>query len=128
MSPLRPPSPPLTSSSSAPAIAARGDEALRLIEELGPDVAVLDIAMEPLGGIEIARQIAETRPETRTILYTGHADREYLAQALDAVDQQLVGDLAHIDAGPRQRVQVRNGVALASLRISDSVTSSPSRS
>ena len=66
------------------AVASRGDEALRAIEELGPDVAVLDIAMEPLGGIEIARQIAETRPETRTILYTGHADREYLAQALDA--------------------------------------------
>ena len=66
------------------ALAARGDEALRAIEELRPTVAVLDIAMQPVGGIEIARQIAQTRPETHTILYTGHADREYLAQALDA--------------------------------------------
>jgi PAS domain S-box-containing protein len=66
------------------ALAARGDEALRAIEELRPTVAVLDIAMEPVGGIEIARQIAQTQPETHVILYTGHADREYLTQALDA--------------------------------------------
>ena len=66
------------------AVAARGDEALRAIEELRPTVAVLDIAMQPVGGIEIARQIAGTQPETHTILYTGHADREYLTQALDA--------------------------------------------
>jgi DNA-binding NarL/FixJ family response regulator len=66
------------------AVAARGDEALRAIEELRPTVAVLDIAMQPVGGIEIARQIAAAQPETHTILYTGHADREYLTQALDA--------------------------------------------
>ena len=66
------------------ALAARGDEALRAIEELAPTVAVLDIAMQPIGGIEVARQLARTRPETHTILYTGHADREYLAQGLDA--------------------------------------------
>ena len=66
------------------ALAARGDEALAAIEELQPTVAVLDIAMEPVGGIEIARQIAQSQPETHVILYTGHADREYLTQALDA--------------------------------------------
>ena len=53
------------------ALAARGDEALRAIEELRPTVAVLDIAMEPVGGIEIARQLAQTQPETHSILYTG---------------------------------------------------------
>jgi PAS domain S-box-containing protein len=66
------------------ALAARGDEALQAIEKLQPTVAVLDIAMEPVGGIEIARQIAHSQPETHVILYTGHADREYLTQALDA--------------------------------------------
>ncbi len=69
---------------SVVALAARGDEALQAIEELRPTVAVLDIAMEPVGGIEIAREIAQSQPETQVILYTGHADREYLTQALDA--------------------------------------------
>ena len=71
------------------AVAARGDEALRAIEELRPTVAVLDIAMQPVGGIEIARQIAAAQPETHTILYTGHADREYLTQGRSYVDPVL---------------------------------------
>jgi PAS domain S-box-containing protein len=111
------------------AIAARGDEALRVIEELHPDVAVLDIAMEPLGGIEIARQIAETRPETRTILYTGHADREYLAQALDAgargfvLKESPLGDLVRaIAAVAGGRSYVDPGLA-ASLTSAGAVAS-----
>ena len=111
------------------AVAARGDEALRAIEELGPDVAVLDIAMEPLGGIEIARQIAKTRPDTRTILYTGHADREYVAQALDAgargfvLKESPLADLVRaISAVAGGRSYVDPGLA-ASLTTAEAVAS-----
>jgi DNA-binding NarL/FixJ family response regulator len=61
-----------------------GDAALRLIQELAPDVAVLDIRMPKLGGIEIARELDTGGSKTRVILYTGDADRGVLLEALDA--------------------------------------------
>jgi DNA-binding NarL/FixJ family response regulator len=61
-----------------------GDEALRLIEELRPDVAVVDIRMPRLGGIEIARRLAAGAAETGVILYTGFPERALVIEALDA--------------------------------------------
>jgi DNA-binding NarL/FixJ family response regulator len=66
------------------ATAGDGEEALRSIEEHEPDVAVLDLIMPRLGGIEVARVLAGSSLRTATILYTGHAERELLADALDA--------------------------------------------
>jgi DNA-binding NarL/FixJ family response regulator len=66
------------------ATANHGEEALRLIELHAPSVAILDLIMPGLGGIEIARLAGRSRPATATILYTGHAERELLVEALDA--------------------------------------------
>jgi DNA-binding NarL/FixJ family response regulator len=61
-----------------------GDEALRLIEQHAPDVAVLDIRMPGVGGIDIARKLSAQGSKTAVILYTGHSDRSLLLEALDA--------------------------------------------
>jgi DNA-binding NarL/FixJ family response regulator len=61
-----------------------GNAALRLIEDLSPDVAVVDIRMPKLGGIEIARKLNAAGSRTGVILYTGAADRGVLLDALDA--------------------------------------------
>jgi DNA-binding NarL/FixJ family response regulator len=61
-----------------------GLEALRLIEELSPDVALLDLRMPGPGGIEIARSLTESGSTTAVILYTGEAERSLLLEALDA--------------------------------------------
>src|SRR5438094_770347 len=61
-----------------------GDRALRLIEERSPDVAVVDIRMPGFGGIEIARRLVADGRDTAVILYTGHAERGLLLEALDA--------------------------------------------
>jgi DNA-binding NarL/FixJ family response regulator len=63
--------------------AQNGDEALRLIEQHAPDAAVVDIRMPGTGGIEIARRISAGESGTSVILYTGHADRSLLLEALD---------------------------------------------
>jgi DNA-binding NarL/FixJ family response regulator len=60
-----------------------GSDALRLITELEPDVALVDIRMPGLSGIELARRLAEARSPTGPILYTGHAERGLLLEALD---------------------------------------------
>lgn len=64
--------------------AGDGREAVRIAEEAHPDIAVLDIAMPVLNGIEAARQIADRLPGTRVAILSMHADEIYVAQALRA--------------------------------------------
>jgi DNA-binding NarL/FixJ family response regulator len=61
-----------------------GQEALEKIEQRRPRVALLDIGMPRLSGIEVARRAAEAAPETAVLLYTGLGDRALLTEALDA--------------------------------------------
>ena len=61
-----------------------GEQALRLIEEEEPDVALLDIRMPGIGGTEIARRVAAQGSATHVIVYTGYAERSLLLEALDA--------------------------------------------
>ncbi len=61
-----------------------GDEALRLIAEHAPDVAIVDIRMPGVGGIDIARKLSDEGSATAVILYTGHGERSLLLEALDA--------------------------------------------
>jgi DNA-binding NarL/FixJ family response regulator len=61
-----------------------GEQALRLIEERKPDVAVLDIRMPKLGGIETLRRLAGSEAAPAVILYTGYPERSLLLESLDA--------------------------------------------
>ena len=61
-----------------------GRDALEKIEASKPDVALLDLRMPGLSGIEIARQIVRSAPDTAVILYTAFGDRALLTEALDA--------------------------------------------
>jgi len=64
--------------------ATAGWAAVKLIIELKPDVAVLDISMPEINGILIARKIAEECPSVRILVLTFHEDRAYVHQALQA--------------------------------------------
>jgi DNA-binding NarL/FixJ family response regulator len=62
--------------------AADGHEALRLIGELTPDVAFLDISMPGLNGLEVAARAAREHLRTRVIILSMHIDDEYVRRAL----------------------------------------------
>jgi len=64
--------------------AADGEEALGLIEERRPDVALLDIRMPKFGGIEVLKRLAESDTAPAVILYTGYPERALLLEAVDA--------------------------------------------
>jgi DNA-binding NarL/FixJ family response regulator len=64
--------------------ASRGDEALRLIEELAPEVAILDVSMPGATGIEVARALADAGSSTRVLLLTMYTDATHAQQAVDA--------------------------------------------
>lgn len=61
----------------------RGDEAVRLVRELKPDVAILDIKMPGLDGIETAREISQERGAAVVIL-TAFSQRDLIEKARDA--------------------------------------------
>ncbi len=61
-----------------------GREAVALAETLKPDVAVLDITMPNLNGIEAARQITAKQPEVSVIILSMHADESFVLRALKA--------------------------------------------
>ena len=64
--------------------AADGPETLGLAHTHQPDVAVLDIAMPYLNGLETARRLRETVPQTKIIVLTMHPEEPYVLEALQA--------------------------------------------
>jgi DNA-binding NarL/FixJ family response regulator len=64
--------------------AANGREALNLVASRRPDVALVDIAMAELNGLEACARIAREYPQTKVIILSMHANEEYVLQALKA--------------------------------------------
>jgi DNA-binding NarL/FixJ family response regulator len=64
--------------------ATDGEEALKLIARRSPDVAVLDVRMPEVGGIEILSQVRDAEDAPAVILFTGFPERGILLEALDA--------------------------------------------
>ena len=61
-----------------------GLEALELISRHRPDVALLDIGMPGMNGIEIARQSGRTSPKTKIVILSMHDDKTHVTQAIRA--------------------------------------------
>jgi len=64
--------------------AGDGQTALELIEKLQPDVAILDIRMEGLTGIEVVRRASDCSPATKTLMLTAYDDDEYILAVMEA--------------------------------------------
>jgi len=61
-----------------------GREALDLIAKHRPDVALLDIGMPGLSGLEVAKRASDESPRTKIVILSMHADPTYVTQALRA--------------------------------------------
>jgi DNA-binding NarL/FixJ family response regulator len=65
--------------------AANGAEAIALVEELHPDVVLMDLSMPVLNGVEATRRIvAANDSDVRVVVLTSFADRDQIMAALDA--------------------------------------------
>ena len=71
-----------------------GREALELIIKHRPDVALLDISMPGLSGLEVAARTRKDSPRTRVVMLSMHADRTHVTQALRAGASGYLEDLA----------------------------------
>jgi DNA-binding NarL/FixJ family response regulator len=89
--------------------AGDGRTAVQQTLDLEPDVAVLDIGMPLLNGIEATRQIVRRKPNVRVLILSMHADEAYVTQAVtagasgyvlkDSAGADLVGAIAAVAAG-----------------------------
>ena len=64
--------------------AADGREAVKMAEDLNPDVVVMDIAMPNLNGLDATAQIVKKNPAVGVIVLSMHSDETYLVRALSA--------------------------------------------
>jgi DNA-binding NarL/FixJ family response regulator len=91
--------------------ATDGSEAVRLADELHPDVTLLDVVMPTLNGIDAARQILERDANARVIMLSMYSDSERVYQALQAgakgyvlkhdVSEALIEAIREVGAGGR---------------------------
>ena len=78
--------------------AGDGREAVRRAEETQPDVAIIDVAMPLLNGIEATRQMAKRTPGVKILVLSMYADEAYVTQMLDAgAAGYLLKDSADVD-------------------------------
>jgi DNA-binding NarL/FixJ family response regulator len=61
-----------------------GEEAVEMVLSLKPDVALLDIAMPKISGLEAARQILSQVPRTKILLLSAHDSTQVIADVLDS--------------------------------------------
>jgi DNA-binding NarL/FixJ family response regulator len=64
--------------------AENGKEAIRLADELKPEVIIMDVSMPGLNGIEATRAILKTQPDVKIVLLTLHESAELLRSAFRA--------------------------------------------
>lgn len=103
--------------------AGNGREAVELARTHHPDIAVLDISMMELNGIDAGVQIRAERPETRVLILSMHASREFVHRALKSgVSGYLVKDAAPLELRTAIETLMRGEVYL-SPRISRQVVS-----
>ena len=89
--------------------AGDGREAVKQVLDLEPDVAVLDIGMPLLNGIEATRQIVKRSQTARVLILSMHSDEAYITQALqagakgyllkDSADSDLIRAVTDVAAG-----------------------------
>jgi DNA-binding NarL/FixJ family response regulator len=91
-----------------------GEEAVRLADDVRPDVILMDVTMPEMDGVEATRQIKKDQPEVRIVMLTMHADQEVLASAIRAgASGYLVKDCSTEEIASAVRMAASGETALS---------------
>ena len=101
--------------------ATNGPEAVEKAKQLKPDVAIVDIGMPQLDGIEVARQIREAIPDTKVLVLTMHESDQMIRRALDAGAQGYILKSDLTDSLPKAVKAVAEGKRFLTPKISEIV-------
>jgi two-component system response regulator DegU len=94
--------------------AENGEQAVRMVAELQPDVVLMDVSMPEMDGVEATRLIGGSFTATQVIMLTMHADKEVLADAIRAgASGYLVKDCSTEEIGEAIRMAMQGDTALS---------------
>jgi two-component system, NarL family, response regulator NreC len=103
-------------------LATNGREAIRMVDQYQPDVAVMDISMPELNGIEAIQQMLPSHPRTKVIVLSIHETKPYVYRALRAgAKGYLIKETAGLEVVDAVR-EVYRGERYLSQRIADLLT------
>jgi two-component system response regulator NreC len=74
--------------------ATNGNEALKMVQELAPDVVVMDIAMPIMGGLEATRRISKEFPGVKVLVLTQYDDKEYVFPVIESGASGFISKVA----------------------------------
>ena len=91
-----------------------GEEAIRLAEELRPEVILMDVTMPEVDGVEATRQIRASQPDIKIVMLTMHADQDVLTSAIRAgASGYLVKDCSTEEIASAVRMAVSGETAIS---------------
>jgi len=94
--------------------AENGEQAVRMVAELEPDVVLMDVSMPEMDGVEATRLIGGSFTATQVIMLTMHADKEVLADAIRAgASGYLVKDCSIEEIADAIRMAMQGDTALS---------------
>lgn len=103
-------------------LATNGREAIRMVDQYQPDVAVMDISMPELNGIEAIQQMLPGHPRMKVIVLSIHETKPYVYRALKAgAKGYLIKETAGLEVVDAVR-EVYRGERYLSQRIADLLT------
>lgn len=77
-----------------------GQEAIRSVEKLKPDLALMDLSMPRMNGMDAIKEIKRRSPETKVLVLTVHKTEEYIHAALQSgADGYILKDSTHAELG-----------------------------
>lgn len=93
------------------AMAKNGREAIAAVKEVRPDIIVMDVSMPEMNGLEACRRIMSEAPESRIIVLSMHAEKEYVVEALKAGAKGYIQKMSAFKTlvGAIRSVQEKNG-------------------
>lgn len=104
--------------------ASNGDQALKFIEEFKPDIAILDISMPGISGLDVAAEVRKRKYPIRIIILTLYDDVEYLEHAMEInVEGYLLKENATLEL-INCLDSVSKGKTYISKKVMDAMTSS----
>jgi len=93
-----------------------GLETIQLVERLQPDILVLDLMIEGISGIEVARQVSKRSPSTSIVILSMYSNEAYVVEALqagakayvlkDSTSEELVHAINEVATGHRYLSQL----------------------
>lgn len=93
--------------------AANGQQALELIEQQRPDIALLDVRLPGMSGIEVCKTVSERYPDTAVIILTTFTDEDLVARCIQAGARGfIVKDIERFDLKRSIRAVARGEAAI----------------